>query len=533
MKNIFLKLMALVLVSALVTSCQKKVNDWEVDPSHDRLFKSLTFSYSKLGSTFVELNYTQSVSANKYIFEFSKDSLAFKEIVRTVEVLADTLTPFAPSPTPTKVAYHTMFEDLDGKTGYSVRMKSVDTVTGTESKYSQIYFVTTAEQLFSGWDVSTDHIKMSWKPTDRVTHITVVNAATNEEVQKITLTDADKQAGSVDITKLSAGTSYSISIYNDDVVRGTKILKTSGLQGAMIIRVNPGDDIVTLLKDAVTQGKPNVTLLFKAGQTYDIGTLILPAGLSNISFTGESADANNTTRAVLNVKEIRLSDVIFGKMIFEKVTLVGGTGDFLINMATDNVEMEDYNFVNCTIANYRSVVRIQNKVVKLRQITFDNSIVQTTGDYGVVNVGGTSVTLDSIKFTNNTMVEMATQLMDVRSTVQGIRVNHNTIYNQNKALTQLIRLDKNNLPTLFEGANNIISGTNAGVPLKSFSLAYDGSFAGSYRTNEMSIGQDFTNITVFNGAASALFVDPTKWDFTLNPDAGFGGKGTAGDPRWY
>ena len=43
MKNILLKLMALILMATLVDGCQKKVNDWQVDPSHDRLFQSLVF----------------------------------------------------------------------------------------------------------------------------------------------------------------------------------------------------------------------------------------------------------------------------------------------------------------------------------------------------------------------------------------------------------------------------------------------------------------------------------------------------------
>src|SRR5690606_27394921 len=107
------------------------------------------------------------------------------------------------------------------------------------------------------------------------------------------------------------------------------------------------------------------------------------------------------------------------------------------------------------------------------------------------------------------------------------------IYNQTKALTQLVRLDKNNLPSTFEAFNNIISGSNNGTQLKSFSLIYDGSFAGSYRTNEMSIGQEFPNITVFQGSAEDLFVDPANGNFRIKSESGFGGRGTAGDPRWF
>jgi hypothetical protein len=527
MKYTSIKLMAFIITALWVTGCEKKVNDWAVDPSHDRLFKPLVFEVWEPGATTVTLRYTQSVSANKYVFEFSKDSLAFGQIVKTVAILADTLTPFTESPTPAKVEYRTVFDGLDGASAYSVRMKSVDTVTGSESKYSALFFRTLSEQLFDTWDISTSRITITWRVTPNVTHISVFDPVTNAELQKIPLTDADKQQGSAEITGLTPGTHYRIIIYNNEVVRGTKELKTLGLKGGVAITVNPGDDLPAMITDAVGQGNTSITLLFQAGLTYNIGTLDIPAGVSNISFTGE------TPRPILNVQQVRFTDAQFGKMNFELVELVGGTGDYMINMSADNVEMEAYSFENCVIHNYRSLVRIQNKLVKLKQIIINNSMLQNIGDYGAINIGGSSVTLDSIKVTNSTVINQVTQLMDVRAQVQGIKVNNNTIYNQSKALTQLIRLDKNNLPGNFEGFNNIIAGTNNGTDLKSFSLAYDGSFAGSYRTNEMSIGQDFPNITVFNGTAADIFIDPEHGDFTLNPDSGFGGRGTAGDPRWY
>jgi len=535
MKNIFYKLMTFTLIVSLTTGCIKKVNDWPIDKSHDRLFTPLTFALSKANATSVELSYTQSISANKYVFEFSKDSLEFKNIVKTVEILADTLTPFAPSTTPTKVLYHTTFDDLDGTTGYSVRMKCVDTTTGLESNYSELYFKTLAEQLFTGSEVSTDHIRVSWTPTDSVTNITVYNNSTSEQLQDINLTAADKQAGTLDITGLSAGTNYKIVIYKNDVVRGTLVLKTTGLQGAIIIPVNPGDDIPTLISGAIAQGKPNVTLLFKGGQTYNLGTLILPAGLSNISFTGEnSVDGKDGAPATVNISEARLTDAIFGKMIFENLILVGGTSNYLINIATDNVQVEQYDFVNCIISNYRSVTRVQNKIVNVGQININNSILQNIGGYGVLNIAGSSITLDSIKLTNNTIINSATQIMDVRTVVKTIAVNNNTVYNQSVSLNQFILFDNaTHEPITFQAANNIISGTNNGAQMKAFSLTYTGSFAGSYRTNEMTMSQDFPDITIFNGPATDIFTDPENGDFTLKAGSGFGGIGTAGDPRWW
>lgn len=533
MKNIILKLLALVMVAAFVTSCQKKVNRWPVDPSHDRLFKPLVFEVQSTAATAVTINYTRSIGADKYVFEFSKDSLEFKDIVRTVEILADTLTPFSVSPTPTRTAYHTLFEDLDGTSGYSVRMKCVDSA-GNESKYSTLYFMTPAEQLFDRSEQSTDQIQLFWLPTDRVTHITLSDPITLAEIKKVPLTDDDKTKGSVTIPGLDPGTAYKIDIFNNDVLRGTEVLHTTGIKGAVIVPVSPGDDINALLSDEVSKGNLVVTLLFKGGQSYDVGSVQVPNELTSLSFTGDKeVFGTNAMASTLNMSGVALTGKSFDALIFEKVALIGGTGDYLINLGDDNSQIGRYSFSNCDIENYRGVVRVQNKAIKLGQISLSNSIVKNTGGYGVINVGGSNVTIDSIKVNNNTLIDMATQLMDVRATVPLIVVNGNTIYNQNAALTQLIRLDKNNLPGAFAAENNIISGTNAGAPLKAFSLDYAGSFAGSYRTSEMEISQDFPEITLFQGSASDLFVNPAAGDFSIIPLNGFGGTGKAGDPRWF
>lgn len=533
MKNILLKLLALIMVAAFVTSCQKKVNRWPVDPSHDRLFKPLVFEVQSTAATAVTINYTRSIGADKYVFEFSKDSLEFKDIVRTVEILSDTLTPFSVSPTPTRTAYHTLFEDLDGTSGYSVRMKCVDSA-GNESKYSMLYFMTPAEQLFDRSEQSTNQIQLFWTPTDRVTHITVSDPITLSEIKKVPLTDDDKTKGTAVVTGLDPGTAYKIDIFNNEVLRGTENLHTTGLKDAVIVPVSPGDDINALLADQVVKGNPIVTLLFKGGLSYDIGSVKVPTGLTSLSFTGEKeVFGANAMATTLNLSGVALEGKVFEDLIFEKVRLIGGTGDYLINQGDDNTQIERYGFSNCDIENYRGVVRVQNKVIKLGQISLENSLVQNTGGYGVINVGGNKVTLDSIKVTNNTLIDMGTQLMDVRAMVPLIVVNNNTIYNQNAALTQLIRLDKNNLPGAFTAENNIISGTNAGAPLKAFSLDFAGSFAGSYRTTEMDISQDFPEITLFQGSASDLFVNPAAGDFSIIPLNGFGGTGKAGDSRWF
>ncbi|RZF60382.1 DUF5123 domain-containing protein [Sphingobacterium corticibacterium] len=540
MRKMLINMTMLVAMALAMSSCEKKVNDWDVDPSHAGLFRSLSFETTNIGATDVEIGYTQTVSANKYVFEFSKDSLEFNEIVKTVEILADTLTPFAPSTTPTRVVYRTIFEDLDGTSPYSVRMKGINTETGQESGYVELFFRTMAEQLFSGADISLDRITMHWPATDNVTHIVVTDPINDDsEVKRVDLTASDKTEGAVTITDLQPGKMYAISIYNDDVLRGTRVLVTSGISGGDIIPVSPGDDIPAMVAAALAAGKQNIILNFSGDQPYALGSVTLPSGINSVSLTGTAnADGKNP---VLQISSFKLSDAQYGRVIFENVDIHAINGSsFLITSEQAGMQTMGYWFINCYIEGFGNGVVRLNNAVNVNRIEFANCRVHKNGGWGVVNVGGSEAVVDSIKFTNSTLTDLSTQLMDVRVAVKKIVVQNCTFYNQNAAMSQLLRFDTNRLPLELQAGNNIISGTNSGAKLNATSYDHANfglpvSFAGSYRTNEFEIERDsrgFADITLFSGSAADLFVDPDAGDFRIKPGNGFGGRGTAGDPRW-
>src|SRR5690606_3326382 len=344
----------------------------------------------------------------------------------------------------------------------------------------------------------------------------------------------------VTITDLQPGKMYSISIYNDDVLRGTRILVTSGISGGEIIPVSPGDDIPALVAAALAGGKQNIILNFSGDQPYNLGAVTLPSGVINVSVTG-TANANGKN-PVLQISSFKLSDTQYGRVLFENVDLhANSESTFLITSDQAGMRTTGYWFTNCYIQGFGNGVVRLNNAVNVGQIRFDNCRIHKNGGWGVVNVGGSEAVVDSIKFTNSTLTDLATQLMDVRVAVKKIAVENCTFYNQNASMAQLLRFDTNRLPLAFVGSNNIIAGTNSGAKLNATSYDHANfslpvSFAGSYRTNEFEIERDsrgFADITHFSGSAADLFVDPDAGDFRIKPGNGFGGRGTAGDPRWF
>ena len=536
MKKRFLFYSILALLGFFV-SCEDEVNQWDVDPSHERLFKTLVFEISNTGATSVEIKYNKTVSTTKYVFEFSEDSLKFNTIVKTFEVLADTVTPFAESTTVTKTEYRTTFSELDGTTAYSVRMKSVNANTGMESGYSELYFKTAAEQIFTEWTTFTNKIQLSWTPTDRLTNIVITDAASGEVIQDNPLSADEITSATTTIEDLEAGTEYRIEIYNDTKVRGSLNLQTSGLSGAAIINVAPTDVIADLINNALLEGNTDISLVFTGGETYEVGSLQIPFGVTNISFTG--IPAVDGAMPQLNMLEVRLSDLIIGKLIFENVRVIGDPGKYFFFIGTDDIEIDEVLFKNSYISEHRSVVRMGKNPMKVKKVEFEDCWIDKIGGYGVVNVGGSSVQLDTLSFHNSTLTELSSQLMDVRTAVSEVFIGNCTFCNLTTSMSQLLRFDKNSLPMSVVTENNIIAGNNGGAEINSLSFdmtstSLNVSFGGSYMTNDLAVNKyDFANITLFNGTTYDLFVDPDNQDFSINPESGFGGRGSAGDPRWF
>ena len=62
-----------------VIACEE-ANEWEVDPSHDRLFRSTKFEVKETNPTSALLSFRGVTNATKYVFDFS-----VKKVKRTKE----------------------------------------------------------------------------------------------------------------------------------------------------------------------------------------------------------------------------------------------------------------------------------------------------------------------------------------------------------------------------------------------------------------------------------------------------------------
>src|SRR5690606_21257283 len=127
--------------------------------------------------------------------------------------------------------------------------------------------------------------------------------------------------------------------------------------------------------------------------------------------------------AVLQISSAKLADTQQGRDLLENVDLhANSESTFLITSDHARTRTTGYWFTNCYIQGFGNGVVRLNNAVNVGQIRFDNCRIHKNGGWGVVNVGGSEAVVDSIKFTNSTLTDLATQLMDVWVAVKKIAV---------------------------------------------------------------------------------------------------------------
>lgn len=513
-----------------MVSCEKDYNDWEVESGHDRLFRSLIFEVSKVQSTSAELKFTKSISATKYVFEFSKDSLEFKEIVKTVELSAASLTPFADSNNPTKVEYREMFTELEGTTKYSVRMKSIDEKSGMESGYNQIYFETPPEQIFTNYLPTTNSVKLKWTLTPNVTKVVLYNIEM-QVLKEITLNQQQIAAAELSFDNLSIGTKYIAKIFNGTNNRGTLNITTTGISNSAIYKVLQADNatsINTALSNLVLGGATDITVEFEVGNTYAIeGEIMVPTGVNNIAFTGSTG--SNGELPILTNSRFNVATQI-NNIIIQYLSTTS-SGNFFIDLGgkkVNNIYIE-----GCNISNINSVVRASGVTV-IKDIYVNNSWISNTGGWGMFNFGGTTA-VGSLNVSNCTLTEISTRFGDIRIATK-VNFMNVTCVNITMSMGHLW-LFENSKPSQVSIQNLILGGPNGGAKINSTNGNYSNisiSYAGNYMTNDMIVDvRPFNSITVVPLNIHGMFVDPANKDFHIKEGIGFAGTGVAGDPRWF
>lgn len=537
-RNFYYILLGILTFS--VVACDE-ANEWEVDPGHDRLFRSTKFEVKEENPTSVLLSFRGVTNATKYVFDFSEgDSLLFNNIVRTAELLVDTMTAFNKEASEIKTEYRALFTKLNGTTRYSVRMKAVDENLGMESGYVQLCFDTTDEQIFTTVTPGTTTVALNWLADETATHIEygelVKIEIEGEEARTDTvwatpheLTSTEKQAGELVIGGLKPGTNYLAYILNEKARRGSYKFKTLGSSGGTTISVAVSDDINALL---ATTPAGDVTLSFTGGQTYEVGELTIPATIKNLYISGNVVAGK---MPVLNMTKFVFAALMDNLYVQYMDVVSDGKSQFLIEL-TGKTGFKNVSFEGCNISEIpRSLIRTNSGDLEVEAMAISNCFIKNVGlsGYGLLNIGKLK-SLSTISITNTTMLNIGDQVMDLRVQTDKVTFTQSIFCNYDINMPKLLRLDKQPKEITVTGV--IFAGDNKGGMMNSGNSDYSKylSFAGCYLTSDFQQNdKKFTDAQILSIPSETLFKDPKNGDFHYKPEAKFEGDGKVGDPRWW
>ena len=546
-------MMALTLSA---TSCTDG-NDWDVDGSLSRLFglngDKITVETAETSATVTFSAFTSKAvpSPEYYVFEVSKDSLY--EGVENANIIK-----FGEDKTLTSSPV--VLSGLDGDSKYYMRVKAMSS-TANESKW--VYykdgssFKTKAEQIFNNveaTDLFEDHVNLSWTPGAEVTHITYANANDVENIQTINLTDEEKAAGKYTLSGLQPTSTYTITIYKNDVKRGQLQVTTPAAMPAANFKYSLASDVTVISQDLIDEIAEKAKAA-AGNETNYSATIGIPAGAKVALYGTNDSDGGKTNVTIPDGMSVTFFGLAGGEtptitldknfdiagshtyIKFQNVKLEENGAGYFINQ-NKACTVSEFTLEDCEVSNVKtSFFRIQGKDAKsIGKLTLKNSIfTNLCAGYGFIHIDAGSgaghldnVEIDGCTF-NSICVTGKVFIFSKKTNMQDITIKNSTFYNCNGNGQYFVDFNTDSFgPNTFLIENCIFGKSADEATNKNIRSKTPATVANSFRTTDFFKVIKGVNDTEFS--STQLFTDPANGNFTIKAGTL---KEKAGDPRWY
>ena len=548
---------SMIALTLSATSCTDG-NDWDVDGSLSRLFglngDKITVETAETSATVTFSAFTSKAvsSPEYYVFEVSKDSLY--EGVENATIIK-----FGEDKTLTSSPV--VLSGLDGDSKYYMRVKAMSS-TVNESKW--VYykdgssFKTKAEQIFNNveaTDLFEDHVNLSWTPGADVTHITYANANDAENIQTINLTDEEKAAGKYTLAGLQPTSTYTITIYKNDVKRGQLQITTPAAMPAADYKYSLASDVTvisqTLIDEIAEQAKAAA-----GNETNYSATIGIPAGAKVALYGTNDSDGGKTNVTIPDGMSVTFFGLAGGEtptitldknfdvagshafIKFQNVKLEENGAGYFINQSKA-CTISEFTLEDCEVSNIKtSFFRIQGSDAKsIGKLTLKNSIfTKLCAGYGFIHIDAGSgkghldnVEIDGCTF-NSICVTGKVFIFSKKTDMQDITIKNSTFYNCNGNGQFFVDFGKDAKfgPNTFTIESCIFGKSADEKTDKNIRSKTPATVANSFRTTDFFKVIKGVNDTEFS--STQLFTDPANGNFTIKAGTL---KEKAGDPRWY
>lgn len=547
---------SMIALALSATSCTDG-NDWDVDGSLSRLFglngDKITVETAETSATVTFSAFTSKAvpSPEYYVFEVSKDSLY--EGVENANIIK-----FGEDKTLTSSPV--VLSGLDGDSKYYMRVKAMSS-TSNESKW--VYykdgssFKTKAEQIFNNveaTDLFEDHVNLSWTPGADVTHITYANTNDAENIQTINLTDEEKAAGKYTLGGLNPTSTYTITIYKNDVKRGQLQVTTPAAMPAANFKYSLASDVTVISQDLIDEIAEKAKAA-AGNETNYSATIGIPAGAKVALYGINDSDGGKTNVTIPDGMSVTFFGLAGGDaptinldknfdiagshafIKFQNVKLEENGAGYFINQSKA-CTVSEFTLENCEVSNLKtSFFRLQGSDAKsIGKLTLKNSIfTKLCAGYGFIHVDAGSgaghvdnVEIDGCTF-NSICVTGKVFIFSKKTDMQDITIKNSTFYNCNGSGQYFVDFNTDTFgPSTFTIENCIFGKSADEATDKNIRSKTPATVANSFRTTDFFKVIKGVNDTEFS--STQLFKDPANGDFTIKAGTL---KEKAGDPRWY
>ncbi len=547
---------SMIALALSATSCTDG-NDWDVDGSLSRLFglngDKITVETAETSATVTFSAFTSKAvsSPEYYVFEVSKDSLY--EGVENANIIK-----FGEDKTLTSSPV--VLSGLDGDSKYYMRVKAMSS-TSNESKW--VYykdgssFKTKAEQIFNNveaTDLFEDHVNLSWTPGADVTHITYANTNDAENIQTINLTDEEKAAGKYTLGGLNPTSTYTITIYKNDVKRGQLQVTTPAAMPAANFKYSLASDVTVISQDLIDEIAEKAKAA-AGNETNYSATIGIPAGAKVALYGINDSDGGKTNVTIPDGMSVTFFGLAGGDaptinldknfdiagshafIKFQNVKLEENGAGYFINQSKA-CTVSEFTLENCEVSNLKtSFFRLQGSDAKsIGKLTLKNSIfTKLCAGYGFIHVDAGSgaghvdnVEIDGCTF-NSICVTGKVFIFSKKTDMQDITIKNSTFYNCNGSGQYFVDFNADTFgPNTFTIENCIFGKSADEATDKNIRSKTPATVANSFRTTDFFKVIKGVNDTEFS--STQLFKDPANGDFTIKAGTL---KEKAGDPRWY
>lgn len=547
-------MMALALSA---TSCTDG-NDWDVDGSLSRLFglngDKITVETTETSATVTFSAFTSKAvsSPEYYVFEVSKDSLyegvENANIIKFGEDKSLTSSPV-------------VLSGLDGDSKYYMRVKAMSS-TSNESKW--VYykdgssFKTKAEQIFNNveaTDLFEDHVNLSWTPGADVTHITYANTNDAENIQTINLTDEEKAAGKYTLGGLNPTSTYTITIYKNDVKRGQLQVTTPATMPAANFKYSLASDVTVISQDLIDEIAEKAKAA-AGNETNYSATIGIPAGAKVALYGINDSDGGKTNVTIPDGMSVTFFGLAGGDaptinldknldiagphafIKFQNVKMEENGAGYFINQSKA-CTVSEFTLENCEVSNLKtSFFRLQGSDAKsIGKLTLKNSIfTNLCAGYGFIHIDAGSgkghldnVEIDGCTF-NSICVTGKVFIYSNNTDMQDITIKNSTFYNCNGNGQFFVDFGKDAKfgPNTFTIEGCIFGKSADEATNKNIRSKTPATVSNSFRTTDFF--KVIKGVTETEFSSEQLFTDPANGNFTIKAGTL---KEKAGDPRWY